>query len=508
MPAPTIDDLRVKQCYICSDEETYDHPQTPPRAWVHPCNCTLIAHESCLLEWIKSSQGDKERSKNALKCPQCGATYEMESDNRLSLRILNIVNKTVSNICGGVAIVTVLSTVGGCFYVICTAYGSWAVEQFLGREMYDILLTDDPSNWPWHAFLNLPLIPLSLLISRTPLFDALQVPATPFFLAWPTSSPVVETTQQRFSAHFSASPSSPLPISPSMPSFPGSLFRYPPSPLLMLIFIPVIRKLYNRSLNRLRNWALGTKPSIQRPVRRVVWDFGQMPLPLRIRVVANVAGAEDAPNNNNRQANANDAEQPNANPIPNADNNNVNADENADPNNANALAAERAVDLTHLSLGRTLIETLSLPWIANRAGRALARLAVYFPLLRRILAIRQPRWHGGAVPPPLGAASYPAFWAGMSEARRVWTAVKVGLGLVWGGSAAWAESDPVWWRNAIGLGLYIAAKDCIDLYHLWLTKRELETRRLKTRPFVGIDVGELDLVSREERENRLNSVLL
>lgn len=38
------------------------------------------------------------------------------------------------------------------------------------------------------------------------------------------------------------------------------------------------------------------------------------------------------------------------------------------------------------------------------------------------------------------------------------------------------------------------AKDCIQLLHLWLAKRELETRKVKNRDFEGIDIKELDLI--------------
>ena len=55
-------------------------PAEPRVQWVHPCKCTLVAHESCLLNWGSSAQQDAARAKNALKCPQCGAQYEIESD--------------------------------------------------------------------------------------------------------------------------------------------------------------------------------------------------------------------------------------------------------------------------------------------------------------------------------------------------------------------------------------------------------------------------------------------
>ncbi|KAI9060132.1 hypothetical protein FKP32DRAFT_1679100, partial [Trametes sanguinea] len=95
---PTVDDLRVKLCYICREEERYDNPEDPPRAWTHPCSCTLVAHESCLLQWIKSAQQDSSRNANALKCPQCGAHYDIESDNPLVLRVLNKLNAILSRV--------------------------------------------------------------------------------------------------------------------------------------------------------------------------------------------------------------------------------------------------------------------------------------------------------------------------------------------------------------------------------------------------------------------------
>ena len=71
-------------------------PEDPPRAWTHPCSCTLVAHESCLLQWIKAAQQDPAKANNALKCPQCGATYELESDNPRILRLLNAINSVLS----------------------------------------------------------------------------------------------------------------------------------------------------------------------------------------------------------------------------------------------------------------------------------------------------------------------------------------------------------------------------------------------------------------------------
>lgn len=37
-------------------------------------------------------------------------------------------------------------------------------------------------------------------------------------------------------------------------------------------------------------------------------------------------------------------------------------------------------------------------------------------------------------------------------------------------------------------------KDCVSLLHLYLTKREIQTRRVKNKSFNGIDIRELDLI--------------
>jgi E3 ubiquitin-protein ligase DOA10 len=125
---PTVDDLRVKLCYICREEERDDSPlfqpftlnshsnlfplgrPDPPPVWTHPCKCTLIAHESCLLHWIKTQQRDFGRTRGDLRCPQCGDRYEFEGYNPLALRILNRVHSFLSH-SGRIILVFSLGTV-------------------------------------------------------------------------------------------------------------------------------------------------------------------------------------------------------------------------------------------------------------------------------------------------------------------------------------------------------------------------------------------------------------
>ena len=138
-------------------ELTFDlAPELPPRKWKHPCTCTLVAHEQCLLKWIQTSQGNSSRAPNALKCPQCGTTYELESNKPIILHILSAGNRVIQQLGQYFAVIGTLSVVGvvgtsTCLphfnlarveHVIChlgvylclTAYGAWAVHNFIGTE--------------------------------------------------------------------------------------------------------------------------------------------------------------------------------------------------------------------------------------------------------------------------------------------------------------------------------------------------------------------------------------
>jgi len=55
--------------------------------------------------------------------------------------------------------------------------------------------------------------------------------------------------------------------------------------------------------------------------------------------------------------------------------------------------------------------------------------------------------------------------------------------------------DNIWWRNTVGLSLWVVARDAVALVHLFLRKRELQSRRILSRSFAGVDIGALDLIS-------------
>ncbi|RDB23884.1 E3 ubiquitin-protein ligase MARCH5 [Hypsizygus marmoreus] len=510
---PTVDDLRVKLCYICREEELYDSkPEGPPRAWTHPCKCTLVAHESCLLKWIQTSQGDASRAPNALKCPQCGSQYELESQRPLILRLLGSGNRAL----GRMGRLFTLATAAGCVavftsgvYILFTAYGAYAIRKFIGREMYDILLTDDPANWPWTAFLNLPSLTLSLILSRFQ--SSHQIPTLiPLLLVWPPSTPVGAR--------------SPLSLYSSSLFTPSSLPahhqpHWPPSPVVFGLFlVPLTRMVYRRCFGMLQYWLLGAQPPSARERdagRGWVWQEGDVPWRIRIRANVDVVEPEqeqeqaqaqdvgDAQRHIEAQGELGEGDHANAPPegIPAAE------PQAQEPNAAAVEAAEQLIEIDTASLGRRVGGALLIPGISSAMGSLLYRLAKHSRALRQVLGVRPPL-PGGAYLSPwagmglgMGIGGFGAgggmevrHWEGLGWVKRLGVTLRLILNATWHGTRTWAEADPVWWRNSIGLGLFVVAKDCIQLLHLWLAKRELESRHVKNRDFAGVDIKELDLV--------------
>ncbi|TFK29152.1 hypothetical protein FA15DRAFT_664475 [Coprinopsis marcescibilis] len=483
VPIPTIDDLRVKLCYICHEEEVYDAPvENPPKVWTHPCQCTLVAHESCLLKWIQSSQASESRASKALKCPQCGAQYELESYNPWIFKVIQAGNRALKK-AGSLFLVfgtaAIFGVIGTSFYVICTGYGAWAVQRFMGKEMFNLCLGEDPSNWPWSAYLNLPLIPFSLILTR---FQSLKLlsPGIPLILAWPGAFNITNR-----SVEYWRLPENARRLVGTAASSPAAR-SWPPSPLLFGLFgLPIIRMFYQSIYNKVYTKLMGQGPPQMNDIlqRRRPRDGARVNIGNNfvIRLRADIGEA----NNQGANANAGEANVDGAN---NNQNNNV-GDNNFDVNQDIAGAAEELIEVNTSSIGRKIGGALLIPAISSFMGDILLRLSGHSPILRRILAVRNPV--GGVwVPPPVNIQN----WHTMGPMKQMGTAVEVVFRSLWGSAHTLAESDPVWWRNTIGLGIFIVVKDAVKLLHLYLQKRELESRKVKNRDFNGIDLKALDLV--------------
>ncbi|TDL26873.1 hypothetical protein BD410DRAFT_782962 [Rickenella mellea] len=496
----TVDDLRVKLCFICREEETHDKPEIPPRKWVHPCKCTLIAHESCLLEWIGTAESNQDRTPESVrKCPQCGSKYEVYSNYPLILQYMDMSDVLLSMFGRAVTFVGVGAIVfsfGAGIYAMSTAYGAMAIQNLVGDEMYHLLLTDDPTNWPFHAWINLPLIPISLICSQIPSFSN-PVPLHSILTLWPSVPPVVRppSTSSYLGSAFGIFGGLQKEIDIHSRTLGDLFFSWPPSPLMINVAAPFVRVFYRVCFRRFSHWVMGTTAPARvlngrrQPIRRIA--FGDLHMEFRLDGREEPARMQPAP--------------PARLPVgpPEAMDEGIaplerpaNVPVVAPPEGAQAIGAGAGQDggpLTiHLTLGkigRIIGGALLLPFISNKMGAALFRLSKHSSLLRRFLAVHP---HGGPIPVHRFP---PSFADSKNPVRQLGSNLWVITTLIGCGSPAWTACDPVWWRNTVGLGIYLVAKDCVGLWYNWLSDREIQSRRLKDRAFDDVDPAELDLIT-------------
>ena len=105
------------------------------------------------------------------------------------------------------------------------------MREFVGPDIFRALLTSNPTNWPLHAWFYLPLIPFSLIVSRTPLIVWTTSPLVPLLFPWPSSLPISAVARGGSSR--------------------VQLGLWPPPPALVCALFPIVRVLYGRLRNRL-----------------------------------------------------------------------------------------------------------------------------------------------------------------------------------------------------------------------------------------------------------------
>lgn len=287
---------------------------------------------------------------------------------------------------------------------------------------FDLLLTDDPTNWPWHAFINLPLIPISLIASRSRYFDT--VPVFPLYLAWATS-PIA---QNILDDRMKLSDMSNYPLQP--------IIRWPPSPLMVTMSLPFVTTLYRRIMRRLRDWVLGPQPAQELPLRRIELALNEGGPALHVRIAADL----DAPEDRRRQG-RDDA------PAPAGD-----QQEPANNLDDPAAVAEQTVRVTGTSLGRFIGGALMIPKLSSWMGSMLFNLSLHSKLLRKFLGVR-PQLHftSDTTRTLFGNMG----WQNTGLLHQLSTNIRVVLNIICGGTKVWAEADPVWWRNTVGLGIFV-----------------------------------------------------
>jgi len=373
------------------------------------------------------------------QCPQCGYEYQTKRNfPLLASSLLFQIGDTLFQAMGMSFVAT--SAVGlGAFGVMSvvavgTGYGAIAVREYFGSPLFDLLLTDSPTNWSIGHHFFLFLTPLRLV---SPLVNIGAF--TPFFFLWPSLPPHSARTQlvaesQRIDADF-----------PSLPITPKS--SWPPSMRTFGCIMLGSSILYNRLFPPFAEWVLGMKRprprgflqgiSFRREVRRQerpdgVQEFEQEAI---IQV-----GQEDNPEESDT-------------PYGNLDG---------------------VTQYPNISLMIGLLK----PFVASGMGHLLYLGAQHSRVLRLVLGIRHP------IDTPILYSS-PRFVPDLEDNVWYWRYFT---------ETTVQQMDPVWIRNSVGLGIFIVVKDCVHLFHIWLTRRELASRRLKNRDFSGVDPKELDLI--------------
>ncbi|KAJ7354636.1 hypothetical protein DFH08DRAFT_48924 [Mycena albidolilacea] len=467
---PTLDNLRVKHCFICLEEERA--PDGPVQsnslrditsAWAHPCpNCALVAHDRCLLRWVSSLPLRQSKHKDrgtifvldTFRCPHCKRPYELANPitswgHRIAMisdAIYVLLAELVDIGCTALGLATLqiipvsltlqsrLTVLAGMF-----VYEVAFLEFYLGTSMFNLFVTNKVKDLVRSFFIVVPTIPFRLLLPGTlPRFIIPLYTSFPLIfhgmtelgvLGLPDTSSDVSTTTRPM------------------------LSTWPPSPVLLgLVIVPLLRPVYNRIFSHFRTWVLGSPPPhrqkryLAERVQRLFFRTRPPPPPAA-------------------------------------------ADADLDP--PPLAIADQIIQKDQSSLTHDVLHALAFLAFPRLFGNLLHGLSGHSSYLRRFLGLRP------AVALAAGVHSYHPSWGAMSPQGRAVAACRTVGGLLLGGSWVWADVDPVWWRNSLGFGIFILAKDCLELYRLWLQQKEVRSRTIKSRDFAGVDIAELDLVAPE-----------
>jgi hypothetical protein len=167
--------------------------------------------------------------------------------------------------------------------------------------------------------------------------------------------------------------------------------------------------------------------------------------------------------------------------------------DNEEEGDEDGRGVQQTIYVTPQSLGRLCLGALSTPLIANVMGKLLAKVAGWSYWLRTVLGIHlKPTTKSFGLPTSSRSKSPLAnlFTSGsihpdyaLEEERLLYT--------------TYDDLDPVWFRNAVGAGLFIVAKDAVQLGYRFLrlnhAKEGSKRTKITDRPFEGTMVEGLDL---------------
>ena len=216
---------------------------------------------------------------------------------------------------------------------------------------------------------------------------------------------------------------------------------------------------------------------------RVLWRWNGLAVGIRgVRMVRDQGGNNQNGGAGNGQPEGDNNAIEGVRVLRNGLNQNIVLDPEANANEDRAAAvveaAEQQIEVNTTSLGRQIGGALLIPAISSWMGTLLFRLSRHSHLLRRLLGIKpwafshpnqSSRWYQKGIesfpeglllfpgPPPYGPWSYSSL-DGLNTWQKYALTVKLAVNAALGGTRTWTESDPVWWRNSIGLGLFVVVR--------------------------------------------------
>ncbi|KZT57566.1 hypothetical protein CALCODRAFT_508686 [Calocera cornea HHB12733] len=330
---PDVADLRTRECWICKEDETFtaraSRQKESVSTWIHPCKCTLVAHESCLLEWISSTQ---QTLNPPPQCPQCSTPFVIATSRSVVLKALDWIDSKKPTVVN----VLIVTGVTAGLLILSTAYGAHALRLLVGKDMSHVMIGNGPEQWPLEAFINLPLIPFALMVTQTERMDPFLV-SLPFFF-----SPFIHAANQL--ADPDMQPIGPLFTSNKREGF---MMAFPPSPQLLIALFPPVKLLYSTFRQGLIRLLLASSSS-----RRGSGRLGLADIDVGREVREEFGVRVQVEDQNGNQQNW-----------------------------------ARGLVLSGTTIGQFVTYSLSLPLIASVSGRVLRFLADYSPWLHTFLAL-------------------------------------------------------------------------------------------------------------------------
>ena len=159
-----------RKCWICFADETED--TTESSAWRSPCPCALVAHESCLLDWVADLEAPTSRkrigSPTKIKCPQCKKDITIARPRSYVVEGVNAVER----VAGKLVVPGIFAGLAGSLFTGCWIHGLASVYLIFGQDDFKHLMGIDSregisAKWG----IGLPLVPVVLVLSRTSIAD-------------------------------------------------------------------------------------------------------------------------------------------------------------------------------------------------------------------------------------------------------------------------------------------------------------------------------------------------